>query len=456
MAESTYLTHFHRHARQSLPQWQYTDIHKKARAKAGGDAPKPRRVLGSVSFDKGIFDEEDARAWLDANGYDGDLVDGGDAWTATMVPGVQSKRTTSTDTGVMMEFGHAPEVAAITKAFQRIAKALTPSGVHVDVPLGSRRRRRKRKRRAAADGYSAMAKRIVLADSELMRGKPAMLTKSLTGPYVLAPDREGLDVHVGGGLSRAPGHLGLDIVAFDHATVPHDLALGLPLPDGCARGVRICKSIYRDPTLGIEPERLTSEAARVLEPGGVLVTDGPAPNDPRMVPMGEGAWLRVEPVPSMRRALALAEVHKPGQEASPPDDKTVALIRKALAPGRVTPIATAQKRIVYSVVLEPEKWDGQDQIIDPHEIEAAAHHYISKSRVVNSGHTKSIQAEPVESFIAPMDMTFDGGPYGHQVVTKGSWVLGVKIHDPAEWAKVERGEYSGFSVGGFGLLSDAE
>lgn len=117
----------------------------------------------------------------------------------------------------------------------------------------------------------------------------------------------------------------------------------------------------------------------------------------------------------------------------------------------VVPIFKADKakQIVYGVVLEPDTVDAQEDVMAADDIEEAAHKYLIESRTVGSGHTKPIKAMPVESYIAPVD--FQGeGQYGNQIVKKGSWVLGVKVLDPKEWAKVEKGEYTGFSVGGVG------
>lgn len=134
-----------------------------------------------------------------------------------------------------------------------------------------------------------------------------------------------------------------------------------------------------------------------------------------------------------------------------PGRPTVTKVAKMLAHGKVVPIlkAVAHKQIVYGVILEPNEIDAQDDFMDPEEIEKAAHRYLSKSRVIGSSHEKPIDAEPVESFIAPQDLELDG-QYGPQKVKKGSWILGVKVHDPKEWQKILDGDYTGFSVGGLG------
>lgn len=134
-----------------------------------------------------------------------------------------------------------------------------------------------------------------------------------------------------------------------------------------------------------------------------------------------------------------------------PTAKNDTRVEKILKSERIVPIlkASKHKQIVYGVVIEPDTIDAQDDVMEAHEIEAAAHRYLTKSRVVGGEHSKPIMAEPLESFIAPQDfeMTGQNGP---QLVKKGSWVLGVRINDPKEWQKVLDGDYTGFSVGGLG------
>ena len=113
--------------------------------------------------------------------------------------------------------------------------------------------------------------------------------------------------------------------------------------------------------------------------------------------------------------------------------------------------ADAAKQIVYGVVLTPDELDTQMEYMSAEDIEKTAHQYMEKSRVVGKNHTNTVKAVPVESYIAPFDFTMDGGQYGSQFVKKGAWVLAVRILDPKEWQKVEDGDYTGFSIGGFGL-----
>lgn len=101
-------------------------------------------------------------------------------------------------------------------------------------------------------------------------------------------------------------------------------------------------------------------------------------------------------------------------------------------------------RIVYGVVLEPDTEDLQGDILDAETIEKAAHAYLKESRVVGDSHMVQAAADVVESYVAPADIQL-----GEQTVKKGSWVVGVKVHDDEMWSAVKKGEFSGFSIGGF-------
>lgn len=107
-------------------------------------------------------------------------------------------------------------------------------------------------------------------------------------------------------------------------------------------------------------------------------------------------------------------------------------------------IKSAKKQIVYGVVLEPDSVDLQDDIAPADEIEKAAHTYLREFRVVGEQHSVVADAEVVESFLAPVDYVADDGTQ----VKKGSWVMGVKINSPELWDDVEKGVYTGFSIGG--------
>ena len=113
---------------------------------------------------------------------------------------------------------------------------------------------------------------------------------------------------------------------------------------------------------------------------------------------------------------------------------------------RERPIAKvdAPRRIVYGVVLEPDSEDLQGDVLTVAEVEKAAHLFMG-SQLVNEMHA---DLDPVgrvlESYIAPADFWL-----GEQLVKRGSWVMAVRL-DEETFAKVQGGEYTGYSIEGVG------
>lgn len=65
-------------------------------------------------------------------------------------------------------------------------------------------------------------------------------------------------------------------------------------------------------------------------------------------------------------------------------------------------------------------------------------------RGVNAMHLEDLQdAEVVESYLAPVDMEIDG-----QKVSKGTWLVGI-VWDHESFKKIETGEWTGYSMGGY-------
>jgi hypothetical protein len=122
-----------------------------------------------------------------------------------------------------------------------------------------------------------------------------------------------------------------------------------------------------------------------------------------------------------------------------------------------------EKQIVYGVVLDPYEVDAHSDWTPPADVEATAHNWVLKSRVVGLQHKKPSTSSMVESFVkeypTPQDRAkaFAGEPhsayetqYGTTTIHSGTWVLGVKLSDQ-DWAAHKRGELNAFSVGGFGV-----
>lgn len=129
--------------------------------------------------------------------------------------------------------------------------------------------------------------------------------------------------------------------------------------------------------------------------------------------------------------------------------------------GAFLPVAKADrwKQLVYGVVLEPNSMDSQNDFMLPKHVEASAHGYLKRairgtSNVHKLAHRAKVAVRgskpsmiPVESFIAPVDFSYDGV----EMIKKGSWVLVVHVEDPALWQDFLDGKYQAFSVGGTGV-----
>ena len=122
-------------------------------------------------------------------------------------------------------------------------------------------------------------------------------------------------------------------------------------------------------------------------------------------------------------------------------------VLKSIAAHKTCPIFKADeaKKIVYGVVLEPHTVDLQGDVLSIDEIEQAAYAYLVNSRVVGDSHSRLAEAEVVESYLAPTDIELGG-----QQISKGTWIMGVRILNEDMWAQVMRGEFTGFSIGGTG------
>ena len=110
--------------------------------------------------------------------------------------------------------------------------------------------------------------------------------------------------------------------------------------------------------------------------------------------------------------------------------------------------------------MEPNAIDSQDDFMLPHHVERTAHGYLKKAirgrssvaklqHGAHKGGFSKTQSSivPVESFIAPVDFSYDG----KEQIKKGSWVLVMHVEDPELWQDFLDGKYRAFSVGGSGV-----
>lgn len=188
--------------------------------------------------------------------------------------------------------------------------------------------------------------------------------------------------------------------------------------------------------------------------GGELAKDGAEGAGGDIPPAGdEGIITRMPSGPT------LDAVHIP----APLPNISVAYANRKLIPSpeRATfQVAKAEpwKQLVYGVVLEPNSLDSQNDYMLPKAVEKAAHAYLKKSirgkaSVMKLQHkAQGFRKEkpsivPVESFIAPIDFSYDG----KEMIKAGSWVMVVHVEDENLWQGFLNGTYNAFSVGGTGV-----
>lgn len=107
------------------------------------------------------------------------------------------------------------------------------------------------------------------------------------------------------------------------------------------------------------------------------------------------------------------------------------------------------KQIAFAPVLVPGEADKQGDVIPDHEIEKAAHGYLSNHRKVDTDHDLfDGKGTPVESWTLKRDMSFTK-PDGTESRTypKGTWVMGIKFDDET-WSRLKSGELGGLSIYG--------
>ena len=120
--------------------------------------------------------------------------------------------------------------------------------------------------------------------------------------------------------------------------------------------------------------------------------------------------------------------------------------------GRILKTDT-ENHFVTGIVYEPMTEDSQGNYMTEAEITKAAHWFMKNGGDVDIQHCfkKCEGAEVVESYIAKCDMEIEG-----QEVKKGTWLMTMEITDANVWKSIQKGEITGFSMGGSGVYSEED
>ena len=108
------------------------------------------------------------------------------------------------------------------------------------------------------------------------------------------------------------------------------------------------------------------------------------------------------------------------------------------------------KRLVYGKALVPDIEDTQEDIVSKEDVELAAHGFMINMQ-------KQIYDKPSE--IGLQHMTFGVDVYVvESYIDKedSSWILVTKVESDDIWDKVQKGEITGYSIGGKGKRTPIE
>lgn len=108
---------------------------------------------------------------------------------------------------------------------------------------------------------------------------------------------------------------------------------------------------------------------------------------------------------------------------------------------------------VTGIVYEPMVEDTDGNYMTEEEITKAAHWFAKNGNNVDLQHSFEplAGAAVVESSVAKCDMELDG-----QTIKKGTWLMTVEIQDEDIFQAIEKGEITGFSMGGTGVYSEVD
>ncbi len=120
--------------------------------------------------------------------------------------------------------------------------------------------------------------------------------------------------------------------------------------------------------------------------------------------------------------------------------------------GRILKVDT-QHHYVTGIVYEPMAEDSHGNFMTEEEIIKAAYWFAKNGDKIDLQHSfeKLSDAFVVETWVNKSDTVIEG-----EEIKKGTWLLTVEISDPDVWDQIQKGELTGFSMGGVGKYSDQD
>lgn len=122
--------------------------------------------------------------------------------------------------------------------------------------------------------------------------------------------------------------------------------------------------------------------------------------------------------------------------------------------GRIVKVkADADAHYVTGIVYEPMVEDTDGNYMTADEITKAAHWFMKNAGDADIQHCfeKAEGVEVVESYVAKCDMEIGG-----QQIKEGTWLMTMEISNDEVWDSIEKGEITGFSMGGKGAYSEVD
>lgn len=115
--------------------------------------------------------------------------------------------------------------------------------------------------------------------------------------------------------------------------------------------------------------------------------------------------------------------------------------------------ADAENHYVTGIVYEPMAEDSHGNYMTEAEITKAAYYFAKNGDKVDLQHSfEPLEgATVVETWIAKADFDIGG-----EAVKKGTWLMTVEVTDASVWESIEKGDITGFSMGGMGNYSEED
>lgn len=113
----------------------------------------------------------------------------------------------------------------------------------------------------------------------------------------------------------------------------------------------------------------------------------------------------------------------------------------------------AENHYVTGIVYEPMEEDSHGNHMTAEEITKAAHWFAKNGNKVDLQHSfVSLEnASVVETWVAKADFNIDD-----EIIKKGTWLMTVEVSDEVVWEATQKGEITGFSMGGLGNYSEED